>query len=286
MKYQKILPSKPLSNFVRSFWVLEGEASKIHPYRHRIMADGTAELVFHYNGGFNILDSDNKSQTTFTSGLDAQSLKIKRLLAIQDFGLFGVYLYPYTISLLLSIPATELKDQMIDVKTLFGKNEKGLEEKMMLAKNTEERVSVITSFLESRLLKVKTDHLGILKSIKYIIQSKGVVDIGVLADSNFLSRRQFERNFKHFTGFSPKLYSRIIRFQESLKYYGRPHMKLAQIALSSGYTDQSHFIREFKEFADIHPKNIFILLERPTNGKKHRLTLDVAFILFLIRGIL
>ncbi|MDD7886939.1 AraC family transcriptional regulator [Flavivirga sp. 57AJ16] len=268
MKYQKKLPSKSLSNYVRSFWVFEGEASQIQPYRHRIMADGAAELIFHYKGNFSILDSHNKSQTIFTSGLDAQSLKVKRLTTSQDFGLFGVYLYPYTMSLLLSIPATELKNEMIDIKTLFGKQENGLEEKMMLAKSTNERMGIITSFLEDKLLKAKAAQSVILESIKYIIKANGQVDIGSLADSNFLSRRQFERNFKYFTGYSPKLYSRIIRFQESLKYYGNPNLKLTQIALNSGYTDQSHFIREFKEFAGYTPKEYFYTIGEANEWKE------------------
>lgn len=48
MTYYTIPPSH-LSNYVRCFWVLEGGAGS---YTHRSMADGCAEIVFHYKAVF------------------------------------------------------------------------------------------------------------------------------------------------------------------------------------------------------------------------------------------
>jgi methylphosphotriester-DNA--protein-cysteine methyltransferase len=63
--------------------------------------------------------------------------------------------------------------------------------------------------------------------------------------------------FKHFSGFSPKLFSRIIRFQSALNHYGKKEKKLTEIAYDAGYYDQSHFIQDFKEFSGHSPKEYF-----------------------------
>ncbi|TXJ23716.1 MAG: AraC family transcriptional regulator [Chitinophagaceae bacterium] len=73
----------------------------------------------------------------------------------------------------------------------------------------------------------------------------------------YLSTRQFERNFKEFAGFSPKLYSRIIRFQSAIEQYGQTGKSLTEIAYDCGYYDQSHFIHDFKEFSGLHPRHYF-----------------------------
>lgn len=258
MKYITIQPPDSLAKYVRSFWVLEGEASLQKPYVHRVMADGSAELVFHYNGVFNELISDNRKIKSFVSGLDAQSQQFRRFLIEQNFGIFGVHLYPYAISHLFSIPATVLKDQMLDLKTLLGKDEDGLEEKMMLANDIPSRVKIITQFLERRLSKTKSVQPGVFETINYIIETNGIINVEKLAERNFLSIRQFERNFKQFSGFSPKLFSRIIRFQNALNQYQQKGKSLTHIAMDCGYSDQSHFIREFKEFAGYTPKEFFI----------------------------
>lgn len=258
MNYKTIPPPASLAKYVRFFWVFEGEACREDPYIHRGMPDGCAELVFHYRGVFDELFPDGTSERSFTAGLDAQSQHFRRFSISQNFGIFGVYLYPFAVTHLFSIPSSDLKNQMLDIRTLFGKDENGLEEKMMMAPDLSTRVHLITHFLESRLGKIRSVQPGVFETMHYIIETNGTIDIAELARRNFLSRRQFERNFKQFSGFSPKVFARIIRFQNSLKDYGNPHKSLTQIGLDAGYADQSHFIREFKEFSGYTPKEYFL----------------------------
>lgn len=258
MIYHTIQPPSSLQKYVRHFWVLEGDASKEEPYIHRAMADGSAELLFHYKGVFEELISDSETIQSYTAGLDGQSQRMKRYSINQNFGIFGVYLYPFAINQFFGIPASEVTNQSIDIKTLLGKNENNLGEKITLAKNTEERIVIITRFLEDKLLLSNKSKLGVFETINNIIHSKGLIDIDTLAENNFLSRRQFERNFKEFSGFSPRVFTRITRFQNALKEYGNDSKTLTQIGLDAGYSDQSHFIKEFKEFSGYTPKEYFI----------------------------
>jgi AraC-like DNA-binding protein len=59
--------------------------------------------------------------------------------------------------------------------------------------------------------------------------------------------------FLRYTGLTPKLYTKINRFQNSLQLVGRKDATLTSIAYDCGYFDQSHFIREFKSFTGITP---------------------------------
>lgn len=73
-----------------------------------------------------------------------------------------------------------------------------------------------------------------------------------------LSRKQFEREFKTFVGMGPKEYTHIVRLQKALSFLQhqkRTGINHAQIALASGYADQSHYIREFKSTVDILPSH-------------------------------
>ncbi len=75
--------------------------------------------------------------------------------------------------------------------------------------------------------------------------------------TNTLCTRQFERRFKEYSGFSPKLFSRITRFQSSLDSFGNKDKSLTDIAYDCDYYDQSHFINDFKEFSGYHPSQYF-----------------------------
>ena len=257
MKYFTIPPSPALAKYVRFFWVLEHEVGTGKPYIHRTMADGCAELIFHYKGRFDEFISGENTKASFHSGIHGQSQHFKRFIIQEDFGIFGVYLYPFAIPVLFGMPSTELTNQMPDLHTFLGKDENGLEEQMMLAEDHIERVAIISGFLESRLLKTKASEPAVFSVINQIIQHKGLTNVRELAEQSFLSTRQFERKFKAFSGFSPKLYLRIIRFHAALDAYGSKDKSLTEIAYECGYYDQSHFIHDFKTFSGQHPRFYF-----------------------------
>jgi AraC-like DNA-binding protein len=221
------------------------------------MADGCAEMVFHYKGSFDEI-TNGKSESSFKSGLHGPSKNYRRFITENSFGIFGVYFYPFALPQLFSMPACELSDQLPDLKALLGNKGAALEEKIMLADNNRERVHIMSSFLQK---KITDRNDARLKAIKYIINqiihSGGLVPVNELASQSFLSVRQFERNFKIFSGFSPKLYSRIVRFQMTTQQYGNNNKSLTDIAYDCGYYDQSHFIHDFKQFSGYHPKQYF-----------------------------
>lgn len=252
MNYQVIPPPAKLAEYVRFFWVLESS----EPYIHQHTADGCAELLFHYSGTFDELTKNGRERSAL-SMIQGPTSQYTRYETHSGFGIFGVYLYPYALPGLLSATSAEISNQAPDLYTLFGRQGKELEEKMMLAHSNHERKRIISSFLERRLFRNEDKDPRVFYSISSIIQTGGCINIFDLADSCFLSRRQFERRFKHYAGFSPKTYSRIIRFQAAANEYGNYQKSLAQIALDCGYYDQSHFIHDFKKFSGCNPKAYF-----------------------------
>ena len=255
MKYYTISPSPKLAPYVRCFWVYEGDASPEEPYIYRGFADGCTEMVFHYCGVYDQL-IDGKQLDSFAAGIVAQTRNFTRFVINKNWGIFGCYLYPYALTKLFSIPAVDFTDQMVEFNTLLGREGADLEELMLTAVDNSQRVSILTDFLEKRLCEVRTNEPRVFASIAHIIETRGLVNVRELSREYFLSNRQFERKFKEFAGFSPKTYSRIIRFQAALKQFGSKK-SLTDIAYECGYYDQSHFINDFKEFSGYSPKAYF-----------------------------
>lgn len=84
------------------------------------------------------------------------------------------------------------------------------------------------------------------------------------ADMACLSLRQFERNFIKRVGISPKLFIRIVRFEFAMKIKNNcPDKTWSEIAMECGYTDSSHLLKEFKEFAEFPPSSFYL---HPTSG--------------------
>lgn len=255
MKYYTLEPSPKLAPYVRFFWVYEGEASAAEPYIYRGYADGCIELIFHYRGVYDLLVGE-KREKSFAAGIHAQTRTFSRSIINEDFGIFGCYLYPYALPRLFSLPATDFTDQMVDFHSVLGREGGELEEQILTAADIPSRVAILVTFLERRLDLNPREEPRVFSSISHIIQTRGLTSVTDLSEKYFFSHRQFERKFKEFAGFSPKLYTRIIRFQAALKEYGSGK-PLTDIAFDCGYYDQSHFINDFREFSGYNPKVYF-----------------------------
>ena len=69
-----------------------------------------------------------------------------------------------------------------------------------------------------------------------------------------MSARQLERKFDQATGVAPKTLARAIRFEAiRSRLMFRPDANLTDLAYEFGYTDQAHFIHDFKDFTDKTP---------------------------------
>ncbi|KXK59209.1 hypothetical protein AWW66_25535 [Micromonospora rosaria] len=90
----------------------------------------------------------------------------------------------------------------------------------------------------------------------------GPVGVGALADELGWSRRHLAATFRREVGLPPKVTARLLRF-------ARAHAALtadrppgtaapagAEVAARYGYSDQSHLIREFHEFAGVTPATL------------------------------
>ena len=254
--YYTIPPPKHLAAYVRSFWVFEMKRTNSEPYIYRSMADGCTEMIFHYKGVFEELDTAAGGLQSHAL-LHGQSQQHRRFVTKDDFGIFGVYLYPYAIPAIFNMPANALSNEMPDLRTLLGAEGKELGEQMMIAPNNKMRTDILIAFIEKSLVKHNVAYTDIHRSVLHVIAKKGLVNVQQLANDYCLSERQFQRKFKELSGFSPKMYSRITRFQHVMDSYGNLQRSLTDLAYDCGYYDQSHFIQDFKQFSGYTPAQYF-----------------------------
>lgn len=256
IRYQTITPPPALQPYVRLYWVLESDDRNGMPYVHRSMADSCAELLFHYSGVFTELTDTGELPQQY-SMLHAQSRHHRRFRTETAFGLFGIYLYPFALPLLTGFSSTAFSNHMPGLPELLGPEGRCLEEQMMLASDNGRRARIISSWLTQRLLVRPHKDERIFHAIREVVHAPQLQSLPELSAQYYLSSRQFERKFAEYSGFSPRLYQRIVRFHAAMHQYGRKDLSLTRIACECGYYDQSHFIHDFREFSGHHPRHYF-----------------------------
>jgi AraC-like DNA-binding protein len=255
--YQVFDPPANLAPYVRFFWVLEAEVGPGEEFVHRSMADGCVEMVFHYRSAFGEITPDDSIEASPLASIQAQSTRHRRFVTRESFGIFGAYLYPFAIPRLFGFPASDFTNISPDLASVFGSEGAMLDEQTCSAPSNEARIGLISEFLTRKLNSTSRELPTIYRSIHTVLASNGKLAVDALAADYDISRRQFERRFKDLAGLSPKLYSRVIRFQAATQFKLTGTRDLTEIAYACGYYDQSHFINDFREFSGYTPKEYF-----------------------------
>lgn len=88
----------------------------------------------------------------------------------------------------------------------------------------------------------------------------GTLSIHELSAALCYSERHIHRLFLGHMGYSPKHYSRVIRFLSALEeMIDAPGKSISDYIRNLGYSDQAHFQREFKTFTGMTPKQFYHL---------------------------
>ncbi len=68
-----------------------------------------------------------------------------------------------------------------------------------------------------------------------------------------LSPTHFNRRFRQLLRMTPVQYLRTVRVQAARRLLAETSLGLAQIAIDTGFTDQSHFTRRFRQTTGLTP---------------------------------
>ncbi len=158
---------------------------------------------------------------------------------------------------LFGIPMQEFCDISMDSAQVLGKEMARLNDRLANEQNYLRMIGHIEDFLKARLARTAKDLIPLDRVMQLMLNEpdKGMDQWASLA---CLSTRQFERKFLERVGVSPKMYTRIVRFNRTLDYKRRhPDVAWLEAAYAFGYFDYAHLIRDFKLFTGETPVILF-----------------------------
>ncbi len=252
MNLRVVMPCAELSPFVRYYWVLKSrEKFSIHTF-----PIGCPQIIFHRRSPL-LIPELSVSQDKFT--ISGQVNFPAHIASAGDTEMIVAVFYPHTIGVFIDTPPSAFYNSEISGFDIGNKNLNGLSTRIFNSENTHQSIKILESWLFSKL-KYQYDTLN-LKRIGATVNSimkNPVLQVNELADIACLSPKQFGRVFNSLVGMMPKEYARIVRFQKSMWLLQNHCQNYADIAYCCGYSDQSHFIRDFRQFSGVTPSQISI----------------------------
>jgi AraC-like DNA-binding protein len=254
MRYWEQRAAPRLAQHLECFWFVDDtEQSTANGATERVLPDGCVEWIFHLGAPFQretLAGEWEQQPRSFIVG------ELTRFLLLKPSGrieIMGVRFKPGGAYRFLPFPLDHFTDNNIPTAEIWGREGAYLEEAILESSTALHRQQLMEEFLSARLDNT-TPRLRLDAAIDEIITSRGQTRIHDLAGQIGLSSRQLEREFRASVGVSPKALARIMRFQNLLRLVGEgPLREWSYLALESGYSDQPHMVREFREFSGQSP---------------------------------
>ncbi len=250
MHYFELAPSLPLRPFVSCLWILDGPGDP-GAGDQLVFPDGRAELIVHYGDCFSLVGEGGAARQP-RGFLVGQMERAIRLRESSRVGTIGARLRPAGLAAVARSPATDFTGSFVEVSDLAGGWGRRLVDAVNTAQSAAERIAAMEAFLMSRVRGQAPPDARVCAAVELLRRSGGSMRIEHVAGAVALSPRHLRRRFLDAVGVGPKQFARVVRFQRALRSLeGR--VPLSEVALSSGYFDQAHLTREFREIAGLTP---------------------------------
>lgn len=212
---------------------------------YRVVADGCIDIYFDLNNA-----ADN-----YVMGF---CRKYTEFPLENSFHYVGVRFLPTMFPQLFKVDASALSNRYEKLEAIVPSTAQFISNRFHPGMTTNEMATCFDEwFLQVIAQTVFDEDNRLYEAIGTILQQAGVLNVE--ADLNTgISPRQLRRLFEFYIGDTPKVFSKVVRFQNILR--AKPStqsLRRNKLFFDAGYYDQAHFIKEFRNFYGVTPSKAF-----------------------------
>jgi len=241
-----------LQSCIDFFWYTGGDAAASQA-KVKLIPDGKHGLIIQHNNGRPAIRTDNGDLLPVAFVYGQSSAPFINYLQ-GPVQVMGVFFKTHALKDIFKIDADKLADGFADLDDLCGKGTTD----MLLNLADPQAIAQYLSKLFWEKLNSYNKHDRLIEDSMTTIQQH-ITDVTTerIYNAYPISRRQFQRRFKERAGIQLGTYIRVLKFQRSLQLlHDKRFARRSDIAYSLGYADQSHFIRDFKNFTGYTPGDV------------------------------
>ena len=140
------------------------------------------------------------------------------------------------------------------LEAVFGPSGRRLREAVAAEDDVDARIRLVEEFLLARGGSVDRRAALANEVIDYVISARGVRRVSALEERFGMSARALQELFRACVGVAPKWVIRSFRIHEALEHlHAGTVVDTGLLAVELGYTDQAHFIKDFKAMTGLTP---------------------------------
>ena len=175
---------------------------------------------------------------------------------------FGVRFTPSVIPHCLKVSAAELVEHHFSLQDVIPHADQ-LFEAVVGETDVAAQVAAFQQFFDHQHIRQFSSLTQAV--VRLTRERQGNIRIDELANLTGYSTRTIQRQFRADMGMSPKDFGRVIRCQTAVYMINHHHqVTFSDIAFDLGFSDQPHFLKEFKKLVSATPKSYQRLVKQQT----------------------
>ena len=253
MEYLELKAPPPLDDIVHCFWFLRG-AFPAGGEPQTVVADGRLEIILHLAEPFSRVDTEGsaKQADALVSG---QLTAPIRLAGNGPGDVVGIRFRTSAAASVLRLPLADLNDR---VEPLTDVSRRLSMDLLRAARSREQPVARVSAIARALCRYVSRSPDSLAARATSALEAAHPARIETLARSLGTTTRTLERRVTLATGLPPATLRRVIRFRRAFRMLdGAPRGTWTEVATRSGFADQAHLIRDFRQFAGAAPTDFF-----------------------------
>lgn len=230
-------PAPDLAPFVEHFWVVRWDVRE--PLAAETVPHPSVHLVLETSGRAEVVGVMNRKFTRLIEGRGR---------------VVGTKFRPGAFRAFVSRPVSDFTNLRPSVTVVFGERARTLARRVLESDDDLKGIAVLEPFL--RNLKPRMDESIDLagRVAARIAEDRSVLRVEQIVSESGVPLRRLQRLFKEYVGVSPKWTIQRYRLLEAAERMAAGvELVGADLALELGYSDQAHFIRDFKRFVGKTP---------------------------------
>ena len=222
----------------------------------RVVPTGHAFILFELDGiprhtyHSDTLESTGIYKNSWVSGMHKQYLSIS---APQDSEMLAIQLKPEGCYPIFQCHVDQLSNRVVMADDVFNASFLDLRAQIIKEEEIAKKFAVIESWLLQNVRHENAPDSELITILRRL-QLESLSQHAAIVSSYSKTQKHLISQFKKYFGLTPKVFQRIFRFNEILqRIHQKEIISWTDIAYQFAYTDQSHFIKEFKEFSGFNP---------------------------------
>jgi AraC-like DNA-binding protein len=244
-------PPADLSEFLTAFYLFSADEAELNELERADVAQFRLVLA-----GEGFLEFPDGTRYAFTPcSLIGPRTMASRIVAHGPIRVFGAGLLAPGWATLTGLDATAYTNKMVDGVALMGPQVLDMHRAVLEADNLDQMAEIGITFARGLRRQADGVPLWFTRAVdRWLTSGPKPVIAELIADTG-LTRRQIDKLTKQLYGSTPGLLVRKYRALRTANALARGDAQWQNLAAES-YYDQSHLIRELKEFTGITPRAI------------------------------